>query len=164
MHMPQHATGSVKILTTWFSRWRGRSPVLTAAAAGMLLAVGLSASPAAAVTTSITLKPSAGPPTTKVSVTGTGFGASETVAVDFSGTQVATATTSSAGTFSATFTVPKSAQPGSYPVTATGQTSALSATKNFLVRANWAKFHSDAANSGLMRKRRNAPRWTDSAP
>jgi outer membrane protein assembly factor BamB len=119
------------------------------AAVGVVLAVGLFASPAAAVTTGITLKPSAGPPTTKVSVTGTGFGASETVAVDFSGTQVATATTSAAGTFSATFTVPTSAQPGSYPVTATGQASHRSATKNFLVRTDWAKFHFDAANSGL---------------
>ena len=148
MRMPKHATGSVKILTTRFSRWRGRSRVL-AAAAGMVLAVGIFASPAAAVTTSITLKPSAGPPTTKVTVTGTGFGASETVAVDFSGAQVATAATSAAGTFSATFTVPKPALPGSHPVMATGQASGRSATKNFLVRANWAKFHFDAANSGL---------------
>jgi outer membrane protein assembly factor BamB len=115
----------------------------------MLLAVGLSASPAAAVTASITLKPSSGPPTSTVTVTGAGFGGSETVAVDFSGTQVATATTSATGTFSATFTVPKSALPGSHPVTATGQASRRSATKNFLVRANWAKFHFDPANSGL---------------
>ena len=106
----------------------------------MLLAVGVFASPAAAVTASITLKPSSGPPTSKVTVTGTGFGASETVAVGFSGTQRATATTSSTGTLSATFTVPKSALPGNHPVTATGQTSGRSATKNFLVRTNWAKF------------------------
>jgi outer membrane protein assembly factor BamB len=123
--------------------------VLTVAAVGMVLAVGVFAAPAAAVTTSITLKPSAGPPTSKVTVTGTGFGASETVAVDFSGTQVATATTSATGTFSTTFTVPKPALPGSHPVTTTGQASGRSATKNFLVRANWAKFHFDPANSGL---------------
>ena len=149
MRMPQHATGPVKILATRFSRWRSQSRVLTVAAASVLLAVGVFASPAAAVTTSITLKPSAGPPTTKVAVAGAGFGASETVAVDFSGIQVATATTSSTGTFSATFTVPKSALPGNHPVTATGQTSSHSATKNFLVQTNWAKFHFDAVNSGL---------------
>src|SRR5262249_56874969 len=119
--MPQHATGSVKVLATWLSRWRGRSRVLTVAAASVLLAVGLSAAPAAAVTTSITLKPSAGPPTSKVTVTGAGFGASETVLVDFSGTQVATGITSSTGAFSATFTVPKSALPAHHPVTATAQ-------------------------------------------
>jgi outer membrane protein assembly factor BamB len=144
-----HATGSVKVFATWFSRWRWGPGVLTAAAVGMVLAVGLSASPAAAVTASITLKPGSGPPTSTVTVTGAGFGGSETVAVDFSGTQVATATTSATGTFSATFTVPKSAPPGSHLVTATGQVSGRSATKNFLVRANWAKFHFDAANSGL---------------
>jgi outer membrane protein assembly factor BamB len=82
-------------------------------------------------------------------VTGTGFGASETVAVDFSAAQVATATTSSAGTFSATFTVPKPALPGNHPVTATGQTSGRSATHNFLVRTDWSQFHFDAAHSGF---------------
>src|SRR5262249_37604165 len=136
-------------LIAGFSRWRGRSRALTVAAASVMLAVGLSAAPAAAVTTSITLKPSAGPPTSKVTVTGAGFGASETVAVDFSGAQVATAATSSAGTFSVKFTVPKSALPGNHPVTATGQPSGRFATHNFLVRTNWAKFHFDLANSGL---------------
>jgi outer membrane protein assembly factor BamB len=113
-----------------------------------MLAAGLFASPAAAVTTDITLKPSAGPPTSKVTVTGTGFGAGETVVVDFSGTQRATAATSSTGTFSATFTVPRPALPGNHPVTATGQTSGRSAAKNFLVQTNWPKFHFDAASTG----------------
>lgn len=92
-----------------------------AAAAGMVLAAGVFASPAIAGTASITLKPASGPPTTKVSVSGAGFGISETVAVDFSTTQVATATTTATGTFTAAFKVPKTALPGSYPVTATGQ-------------------------------------------
>jgi hypothetical protein len=154
--MCQLVTRSVKVLVAWpflarliagFSRWRSRS--LTVAAASVILAVGLSAAPAAAVTTSITLKPAAGPPTSKVTVTGTGFGASETVAVDFSGTQVATAAASSTGTFSTTFTVPKSAPPGSDKVTATGQASGRSAKQNFLVRANWAQFHFSPAGSGF---------------
>jgi outer membrane protein assembly factor BamB len=158
MRMSQLAARSVKVLAArpflaemaaGFSGWRTRARVLTVAVASMLLAVGLSAAPAAAVTTSITLKPSAGPPTSAVTVKGTGFGASETVVVDFSGTQVATAATSATGTFSATFTVPSSALPGSHPVTATGATSGRSATRNFLVRTDWAKFHFDPANSGL---------------
>jgi outer membrane protein assembly factor BamB len=157
VRMRQLATGSVKVLAArplvqviavGFPLWRSRARVL-AVAAGMVLAVGVFASPAAAVTTSITVKPSAGPPTTKVAVTGTGFGASETVAVDFSGTQVATAPASSTGAFSATFTVPKSALPGKHPVTATGETSGLSATGSFLVRTDWAKFHDNLANTGL---------------
>src|SRR5438876_11964163 len=85
--------------------WRGlsRLRVLTAAAVSVVLALGLFAQSVAAATTSITLKPSVGPPTSTVTVNGTGFGASETVVVDFSATQVASATTSSTGTFSATF-------------------------------------------------------------
>lgn len=54
-------------------------------------------------------------------MSGAGFGISETVAVDFSTTQVATATTTATGTFTAACKVPKTALPGSYPVTATGQ-------------------------------------------
>jgi PQQ-like domain len=133
------------------SDWRGRSRVLMAAAAGMVLAAGVFASPAAASasTPGITLKPTSGPPTTKVSVTGAGFGTSETVTVDFSTTQVATATTSSTGTFSAAFTVPKTATPASYPVTATGQSSHLSATANFLVRTNWPQLRFSATGTGV---------------
>ena len=159
MRTPQLATRSVKILAVplllarviaGVRPWRGRmrSRALTVAAASTVLAFGLFAAPAAAVTASITLKPGVGPPTTKVSVTGSGFGASETVAVDFSAIQVATATTSPTGAFSATFTVPKSALPGNHPVTATGDTSGLSATRNFLVRTDWAKSRFDLANSG----------------
>ena len=156
MRMSQLAARSVRVpgarpllagMAAGFSGWRTRA--LTVAAASMFLAVGLSATPAAAVTTSITLQPSVGPPTSAVTVKGIGFGASETVAVDFSGSQVATAATSATGTFSATFTVPSSALPGSHPVTATGATSGRSATRNFLVRTDWARFHFDPANSGL---------------
>lgn len=121
-----------------FSRWRSGPRVLMAAVAGMALAAGVFASPAvaSASTPSITLKPTSGPPATKVSVTGSGFGTSETVTVtDFGVSQ--SAVTSSAGTFTASFTVPKQAAPGKYPVTATGQTSHLSATAYFLARTDW---------------------------
>lgn len=131
------------------SRRRSRSRVLTAAAAGMILAVGVFASPAAASasTPSITLKPTSGPPTAKVSVTGAGFGTSETVTVtDFGLSQ--SAVTSSTGTFTATFTVPKTAPSGKYPVTATGQTSHLSATAYFLVRTNWPQIRFGATGTG----------------
>jgi outer membrane protein assembly factor BamB len=126
---------------------------LTAVVATVLVVLGLFAQPVAAVTTSITLKPSFGPPTTKVSVNGTGFGASETVNVYFSAARVATVpstiTTTSTGTFTASFTVPASALPGKHAVMANGQTSLLSASQNFLVRTNWAKFHFDLNNSGF---------------
>jgi outer membrane protein assembly factor BamB len=157
---PQLATRSVKVLAVprlltrviavvWPRRGRAWSRALAVAAVSMLLALGLFAAPVGAVTVSITLKPATGPPTSAVTVTGTGFGATETVAVDFSAAQVATATTSPAGTFSAVFTVPKPTLPGNYPVTATGQTSGRSATHNFLVRTDWSQFHFDAAHSGF---------------
>ena len=157
MRTPQLATRCLRILAVplllarliarvW--GWRGRSRALIVAAVSMLLALGLSAAPVAAVTTSITLKPGFGPPTSKVSVTGSGFGASETVAVDFGATPVAIATTSSTGTFTATFPVSKSTLPGSHPVTATGDTSGRSATSSFLLRADWAEFRFGPANTG----------------
>jgi hypothetical protein len=117
-----------------------------------ILALGLFAQPVLAVTTSITLKPTVGPPTTKVTVSGTGFGANETVVLDFSGTPVVTVpspiTTSPTGTFTASFNVPKAALPGSHVVKATGATSGLSATHSFLVRTDWARFHFDLNDSG----------------
>jgi hypothetical protein len=120
-----------------------------AAAAGVALAAGVLASPAAASasTPSITLKHTSGPPTTKVSVTGSGFGTSETVTItDFGMSQ--SAVTSSTGTFTVAFTVPNTAQPGKYPVTATGQTSHLSATAHFLVRTNWPQLRFGVTGTG----------------
>ena len=158
MRTQQIATRSVNVvalrlvlasLVVGLSPRRSRSWVLRMAAVSVMLALGLFAQPAAAVSTGITLKPSAGPPTSMVSVTGTGFGDSETVAVDFSGTQVVAVTSSPTGTFTIRFRVPKSALPGKHPVTATGETSGFSATSNFLVRTNWAEFHFDQANGGL---------------
>jgi outer membrane protein assembly factor BamB len=123
-----------------------------AAAVAVALALGLSAVPAAAVGATITLTRSVGPPTSKVTVTGTGFNADEVILVDFDTSPVATVpptiTTTSSGSFAATFNVPTSALPKRYVVTATGQTSHLSATHNFLVRTDWAKFHFDPSNSG----------------
>src|SRR4029077_5849238 len=98
---------------------RSQARVLsTAMVATALLALGLSAQPVGAITTSITLKPNVGPPSTKVTVSGTGFRASEMVTLSFDATQVTSATASSAGSFSATFMVPKSALPGDHAVKA----------------------------------------------
>jgi hypothetical protein len=62
--MPGRA-GRYARLVAGFSGWRSRSHLLTVAA-GIVLAVGLFASPAAALAASITLKPSAGPPASTV--------------------------------------------------------------------------------------------------
>src|SRR5437667_11902858 len=58
-------TGRYAGMAAGFAYWRSRLSALIVAS-GMVLAVGLFASPAAAVTASITLKPSAGPLTSTV--------------------------------------------------------------------------------------------------
>jgi uncharacterized repeat protein (TIGR01451 family) len=98
---------------------------------------------------SITLSPHTGPPMTKVTVTGNGFGATETVEVEFDAAPVASATTSSAGSFSTPFHVPRTALPGVHTVQATGQTSGLSAIAPFLVRTDWPKFHFNRTSTGF---------------
>src|SRR5438132_2695028 len=123
-----------------------------AAAVSLALVGGLlapSTATGAPATAAIKLKPSYGPPTTKVKVTGTGFGATEQVVIKFSKDQVGTATTDPAGSFAAKITVPASALPGTHTVRATGQTSGLLASRFFLVRTDWAKFHFDQRNSGF---------------
>ena len=86
------------------------------------------------VSTKITINPTSGPSGTTVTVTGTGFGASQTITIKYNGTAVVTTpspiTTGSTGSFSATFTVPVLAA-GTYVVEAS-DTSANSATANFV--------------------------------
>ena len=133
-------------------RGRVSARVLAIALVIATAGVALVAQPSGAVTTAIALTPSVGPPTTHVTVKGSGFGTSETVALYFGAAKVATVpstiTTSSTGSFTASFNVTASAPPGNSQVKAVGQTSALSATHNFLVRTDWNEFHFDPANTG----------------
>src|SRR5712691_320440 len=117
----------------------------------------------------IKLAPPFGPPTTKVEVSGTGFGPSETVDVTFDNYDVGYVPSDGAGAFTATFFVSRYAAPGVHHVRATGETSGLSASKPFLVRTNWDKFRFDNRNSGFnpyehVLKPSNVPRlvtkWT----
>src|SRR5262245_24430503 len=88
--------------------------VLLCALSGPGAAFG-STAPSAA---SITLDPTVGPPTTKVTVDGSGFGSTEKVVIRFDGTKVATATTDGSGSFGATVKVPAPALPGDHQVKA----------------------------------------------
>jgi PQQ-like domain/PQQ enzyme repeat len=91
-----------------------------------------------------------GPPTTNVTVSGSGFGPSEQVAVTFGGTALPLAPTDSKGVFQATpYQLPSQALPGTQAVTALGQTSGLSAAASFLVNTDWATMHDDLTRSGL---------------
>src|SRR5262249_54013497 len=95
------------------------------------------------------LSPSVGPPTSSVKVSGTGFGASETVSVAFDQQQVGTAATSASGAFSTTVKVPATAQPGAHAVGASGQTSRLSAQAPFTVRTDWPRFRFNQNHTGV---------------
>ena len=103
-------------------------------AAALALPTGASSAPAAA---QLKLTPSFGPPTSRLRVSGRGFGASETVDVSFDTTPVATAITNPTGAFIARIRVPATATPGTHTVTATAQSSGLSAQASFLVRTDW---------------------------
>ncbi len=78
------------------------------------------------------ITPATGPIATKVTVTGTGFRASETIALNYDGAAASTSpvTTDAKGSFSATFDVPASAS-GPHAVTAADSVSTSS--KNFTV-------------------------------
>jgi hypothetical protein len=129
---------------------------LRRSAAIVVLILGVLAgavAPASAATPStaaaITLQPNVGPPTTKVAIDGSSFGASEVIVIHFDATKLTVSpTTNGTGAFSATFRVPKAATPGNHTVKARGQTSGKVASATFTVRTNWAMAHFDVANTG----------------
>lgn len=86
----------------------------------------------------ISLSVHIGPPTSQIKVTGSAFGASETVQITFASQLVGTITASSSGTFVTNIVVPQTALPGPDLIQATGQISKLSAQSAFLVRTNWS--------------------------
>jgi uncharacterized repeat protein (TIGR01451 family) len=76
------------------------------------------------------------PAGTALTFSGWDFGSRETVSVYWSGTLAAKASTDNKGSFSGkTFTVPSSAAPGSYAVTATGASSGITASATVTVGA-----------------------------
>src|SRR5437763_14329462 len=101
----------VRLLMTTFLHTRRNSALslLIILALGLGLLVSVKMAVHASGTAAITLSPTFGPPTTSVTVNGTGFGATEGITITFEANQVATATTDATGAFTATFTVPKTA-------------------------------------------------------
>jgi hypothetical protein len=99
-----------------------KSGSLTCNAPSLTLPIALAA------TASITLSPTSGTDGMSVTVSGTNFTASTGITVSFAGNAVASATSSSAGSFSATFSIPASQPNGSYPVSASDATHSASAT------------------------------------
>ena len=116
-------------------------------AAASLLASAAGGSSVAATTAAIALKPAVGPPTTRVQVDGSGFGAGETVAISFDRSLLAPTVADAAGAFRIRVTVPASAHPGSHVIEADGQASGLAAQKVFLVRTDWVQRCFEAGRS-----------------
>src|SRR5258706_194456 len=85
---------------------------------------------------SISLSVYSGPPTTNVTVNGSGFGSSEMVTITFDTAPVGAGMTDSNGVFSTEITIPNSALPGNHVIEATGQISGLSAQATFLVQTD----------------------------
>lgn len=93
---------------------------------------------AAGAGATLVLSVTAGPPTSRINLTGNGFGASETVQVTFDGTLLNTAATTTGGTFSLAATIPPSALPGKHQIKASGRRSRITAQASFLVETDWA--------------------------
>ncbi len=98
----------------------------------------------------VTLSPTAGPPTSTVSVSGSNFGSYEAVDIYFDTTDEALAAANVQGAFSGiNIPVPASAVPGTHWVTAVGRHSGLSAQAAFTVQTNWAEFGDVAQHTGV---------------
>jgi len=108
--------------------------VLAAVVASGIVPAPAAASPLA----SITLSPRFGPPTTPVTVRGSGFAHGESVKIWFGRKEVAGTTTDKTGGFVAAFNVPRGASPDQHGVKARGKTSGLKAKAIFTVRTNWS--------------------------
>jgi outer membrane protein assembly factor BamB len=98
----------------------------------------------------VTLKPTWGPPTTNLSVSGSHFPALTLVDIYFDTTEVALAVTNISGVFSGLeIEVPASALPGTHWVTAVVSTTGQAGQSPFYVQTSWAEFHATNKHTGL---------------
>ncbi|HEY6768276.1 MAG TPA: PQQ-binding-like beta-propeller repeat protein [Candidatus Sulfotelmatobacter sp.] len=97
---------------------------------------------------SVSTTPPSGPPTAKVTATGSGFPGGETVNLQFDSAAIASATADSQGGFTQLLLIPKSAQPGAHTLAAVGQTSGASASFSFTVSTNWPAFKNELSRVG----------------
>jgi len=134
-----------------------RAALLAVVAGAGLVAAGVppaAASHTAAVTAapSVRLSRDSGPPTSRVRVSGTGFGAHRAVDIYFDTTDKAQVTTNGNGAFSGIpVTVPASAVPGTHHITAVQRHSSRRAQARFLVNTNWDQFRHTPSHTGVNR-------------
>src|SRR5438270_2459625 len=89
----------------------------------------------------ITVSPVAGPPTTTIKVSGTGFGAKAAVDIYFDTTDVCVALATAAGAISCGIEAPYYAQPQTHYISAVQRNTGTGDQKAFTVRTDWAQFH-----------------------
>lgn len=94
------------------------------------------------------LSKAVGPPTSPVKVNGHGFDPGETVGVTFEEIPLATAVADADGSFAVKTRVPETALPGAHLIVATGETSGLSAQRQFLVRTDWSMYQFSLGRTG----------------
>jgi outer membrane protein assembly factor BamB len=90
---------------------------------------------------SLKLSATSGPPTTNLTVSGTGFADSSLIDIYFDTIDMVLAASSATGGFSGiALQIPSAAQPGTHWVTAVVRSSGSAAQKSFLVQTNWTEF------------------------
>ncbi len=89
-------------------------------------------------------------PGSKVTISGTDFGANEQIAIDLGGVSIpTTAITDGNGIFSTSITVPLSTQPGVTNVQVVGQTSKFSPQTVFYVQSSWPTYGFNAQHTNF---------------
>lgn len=103
-----------------------------------------------AAAAALTLSPAAGPPTTTVTVGGTGFQANGIVSVTFDTTLLGYAATNASGAFSGfNLQIPAAAAPGNHTILVRNDGAPGGALRSFLVRTNWLSWRGNAAGWAL---------------
>jgi outer membrane protein assembly factor BamB len=130
-----------------------KSITVPAAAGGIhaitAAAFGGSAQASFTVTPAIAVSPATGPPSSKVTVSGIGFGSAEGADIYFDTTDLALAGADPNGSFGPiSITVPVSAVPGTHWISAQGRHSGQLAQASFAVNTNWAQFRYSAKRQG----------------
>ncbi|MGA2906050.1 MAG: PQQ-binding-like beta-propeller repeat protein [Candidatus Korobacteraceae bacterium] len=120
-----------------------------------VLCSGMDNATAPQTTPTIVTNPTVGPPTTSVTVAGSGFDPYAAVDIYFDKTDMALVTTNGSGGFAGgsvqlgtAIQVPASAVPGTHWITAVERHNFKAAQKPFLVRTDWAEWQHDSTRAG----------------
>jgi outer membrane protein assembly factor BamB len=123
---------------------------VAAAIAGSLFTASAMLCGTAVAAPALSLSLAAGPPTTTITVSGTGFSASALVDIYFDMTDLCLSIASGTGSVSCAIKVPKEAQPQTLWISAVQRNTSTGAQKAFVVRTDWTQFHGrDAKHTGF---------------